>query len=66
MKSSDKFDLLTKEINKLSISEMHSFVWFLIGGTSVVLDKKSINKKDVLMPYEYALKHIGRKISYEE
>jgi hypothetical protein len=60
MKSSDKFEQITDKINKLTLTEIHTFCWLLLGGTSAILEKKNINKRDVLLTYENALKHLRR------
>ena len=60
MKSSGKFEEITAEIKELTLAEIHTFCWLLLGGTSAILEKKNINKKDVLLTYENALKHLRR------
>ncbi|MBU8732543.1 hypothetical protein KM915_21065 [Cytobacillus oceanisediminis] len=58
--SNKKFEEISQEIINLNIDEQRKFLYLLIGSTGAILEKEKINKADILLSYEVALKHFKK------
>lgn len=59
MEDNTRFEKITEEIINMDIFQQRKFLYFLLGATKEAFSKPVINKTDILLTYENAIKYFG-------